>query len=78
MTASEMVGTDITHAFLLVTPTGLLPITYANVNYLLIGNLSVGSIPGVIIRSKISAKFPARPLKGFVAILIILSGIKLL
>ena len=46
MTASEMAGTDITDAILLVTAAALLHIAYGIVNYLIVGNLLVGSIPG--------------------------------
>ncbi|MEH7119349.1 sulfite exporter TauE/SafE family protein [Neobacillus vireti] len=78
MKTSEMVGTDITHAFFLVTVAGLLHIGFGNVNYLLVGNLLMGSIPGVLIGSTISAKIPTRPLRAVVAVLIFVSGIKLI
>jgi uncharacterized membrane protein YfcA len=78
MKTSEMVGTDITHAFLLVTVAGMLHIGYGNVNYMLVGNLLVGSIPGVLIGSTISAKVPTRPLRAVVAVLIFVSGLKLI
>jgi uncharacterized membrane protein YfcA len=78
MKTSDMVGTDITHAFLLVTVAGLLHIGYGNVNYMLVGNLLIGSIPGVLIGSSISAKVPTRPLRTVVAVLIFVSGLKLI
>jgi len=78
MKTSEMVGTDISHAFLLVTVAGMLHIGYGNVNYMLVGNLLMGSIPGVLIGSTISAKVPTRPLRAVVAVLIFVSGIKLI
>lgn len=77
MKTSEMVGTDISHAFLLVTVAGLLHIGFGNVNYMLVGNLLTGSIPGVLIGSMISSKVPARPLRAIVAVLIFVSGLKL-
>ncbi|PLT29083.1 sulfite exporter TauE/SafE family protein [Peribacillus deserti] len=77
MKTSEMIGTDIVHAFLLVSVAGLLHIGYGNINYMLVGNLLIGSIPGVIIGSKISAKVPTRPLRTVVALLILVSGLKL-
>ncbi|MEH7416509.1 sulfite exporter TauE/SafE family protein [Neobacillus drentensis] len=78
MKTSEMVGTDITHAFFLVTVAGLLHIGFGTVNYMLVGNLLMGSIPGVLIGSTISAKVPTRPLRAVVAVLIFVSGIKLI
>ncbi|MEH7549172.1 hypothetical protein COJ85_20440 [Bacillus sp. AFS076308] len=78
MKTSEMVGTDITHAFFLVTVAGLLHIGFGTVNYMLVGNLLMGSIPGVLVGSTISAKVPTRPLRAVVAVLIFVSGIKLI
>jgi uncharacterized protein len=78
MKTSEMVGTDITHAFFLVTVAGLLHVGFGTVNYMLVGNLLMGSIPGVLIGSTISAKVPTRPLRAVVAVLIFVSGLKLL
>lgn len=78
LSPSELVGTDITHAFFLVTVAGLLHAGIGNVDYLLTVNLLVGSIPGVIIGSTLSAKIPAKPLRTIVAIMILISGIKLI
>lgn len=78
MKSSEVVGTDIAHAFLLVTVAGLLHAGIGNVDFLLAFNLLIGSIPGVLVGSTLSAKVPARPLRALVAALILLSGIKLL
>ncbi|WP_042463995.1 sulfite exporter TauE/SafE family protein [Neobacillus dielmonensis] len=75
---SELVGTDIAHAFLLVTAAGILHAGIGNVDYMLAVNLLLGSIPGVIIGSSLSSKFPAKPLRTILAIMILLSGIKLI
>ncbi|WP_077211261.1 sulfite exporter TauE/SafE family protein [Bacillus dakarensis] len=75
---SELVGTDIAHAFLLVTVAGSLHAGIGNVDYLLMVNLLVGSIPGVILGSNLSSKFPAKPLRAIVAVMILISGITLL
>src|SRR5690606_20418279 len=78
MPASEVVGTDIAHAFLLVTVAGLLHAGLGNVNYMLALNLRLGSIPGVLIGSTLSARVPSRPLRTIVAALIFVSGLKLI
>jgi uncharacterized membrane protein YfcA len=78
MTASELVGTDIAHAFLLVTVAGLLHASAGTVDYVLVGNLLIGSIPGVLIGSTLSAKVPTKPLRSAIAVIIIISGIKLI
>lgn len=78
MSPSELVGTDIAHAFLLVTAAGLMHAGIGNVDYLLTVNLLIGSIPGVILGSTLSAKFPAKPLRTIMALMILISGLKLI
>lgn len=78
MTSSELVGTDIAHAFLLATTAGIVHAGFGNINYLLTLNLLLGSIPGVIIGSSLSSKLPAKPLRAVMSIMILISGIKLI
>lgn len=78
MKGSEIVGTDIAHAFLLVTVAGILHAFRGHVDYLLAFNLLCGSIPGVLLGSMLSTALPSRPLRTFVATLILISGIKLI
>lgn len=44
MKTAEVVGTDIAHAFLLVTAAGLLNASFGSVDYLLVLNLLIGSV----------------------------------
>ncbi|TLS51447.1 sulfite exporter TauE/SafE family protein [Paenibacillus antri] len=78
LTAAELVGTDILHAFLLVTAAGAIHAVYGNINYALAFNLLLGSVPGVILGSRLSAKVPGRPLRTFMAAIILVSGLKLI
>jgi uncharacterized membrane protein YfcA len=78
MTAAELVGTDILHAFLLVTAAGAIHAMYGNINYALALNLLLGSVPGVILGSRLSAKVPGKPLRTFMAVIILISGLKLI
>jgi len=75
--AAELVGTDIVHAFLLVSAAGIMHAGFGNIDYMLAFNLLAGSIPGVLIGSSLSAKVPARPLRTVMAAIILISGIKL-
>lgn len=75
---SELVGTDIAHAFLLVTAAGIMHAGIGNVDYLLMFNLIMGSIPGVLIGSTLSSKLPAKPLRTIMAVMILISGFKLI
>lgn len=75
---SELVGTDIAHAFILVTVAGLLHANMGSVNYTLVGNLLIGSIPGVLVGSTLSSKVPTKPLRTVISTVIIISAIKLI
>lgn len=76
--SSELVGTDIAHAFALVTVAGFMHAGLGNVNFILAANLLIGSIPGIILGSSLSTKIPAKPLRTIMAIIIVLSGIKII
>lgn len=78
MSAAELVGTDIMHAFFLVSAAGLLHAGLGNIDYTLAFNLLTGSVPGVILGSYFSAKLPAKPLRTIMAALILISGLKLI
>lgn len=78
LSGSEVVGTDIAHAFFLVSVAGLLHAGLGHVNFGLAFNLLAGSIPGVLLGSGLSAKVPSRPLRTVMAALILISGIKLI
>ncbi|HEY4553294.1 MAG TPA: sulfite exporter TauE/SafE family protein [Bacillaceae bacterium] len=78
MRPSELVGTDIAHAFFLATAAGLMHAGIGNVNYMLVINLLLGSIPGVIMGSTVSSKLPAKPLRAIMALVILVSGFKLI
>lgn len=77
VSAVELVGTDIAHAFILVTIAGLLNASFGNVNFLLAGNLLIGSIPGVLLGSGLSAKVPTRSIRTIMAVVILISGLKM-
>ncbi|NOU91841.1 TSUP family transporter [Paenibacillus sp. LMG 31456] len=76
--AARLVGTDIVHAFFLVTAAGILHAGFGNIDYGLAFNLLLGSVPGVIVGSSLSAKLPSKPLRTFMAAIILISGIKLI
>lgn len=75
---STLVGTDIAHAFLLATAAGIMHAGIGNVDYLLMLNLLIGSIPGVILGSRLSLKVPVKPLRAILALMILISGVKLI
>jgi uncharacterized membrane protein YfcA len=78
LSGKEIVGTDIAHAFFLVTAAGLAHISFGNVNFSIVLNLLLGSIPGVLMGSMLSAKLPTNATKIIISSLILVSGLKLL
>lgn len=78
LSGKEVVGTDIAHAFLLVTAAGIAHAGFGNVDYPLMLQLLAGSIPGVFLGSMLSAKVPTLFLRFCISLLILISGIKLI
>ena len=73
-----VVGTDIFHAALLLGAAALAHGSVGNVDVALAGNLLVGSVPGVVLGSRLSAHLPSRALKVLLGLVLVGCGIKLL
>jgi uncharacterized membrane protein YfcA len=78
VSSSKLVGTDIAHAFILVTVASFFHASMGNVDYGLVLNLIIGSIPGVIMGSILCKKIPNKPIRTVLGILLLLSGVKLI
>lgn len=74
MAAREMVGTDIYHGAILTFAAALGHIWVGHVDYSLVGNLLVGSIPGVLIGSHLSTRMPEKVIRPTLAAIMLLSG----
>ncbi len=72
-----IVGTDIAHATVLSLVVGLAHITQGNVNFGLAGTLLLGSIPGVLVGSRVAPLVPGKPLKTILAVMLIFVGVRL-
>jgi uncharacterized membrane protein YfcA len=77
LSATRMVGTDLLHAALLHWIAGAGHVLHGNVDMHAIAWLLVGSIPGVLAGSHLSIRVPDRALRVAFAIVLVLSGIKL-
>jgi uncharacterized membrane protein YfcA len=77
LTAQKIVGTDMTHAALLLWVAGASHLLHGNVDLGAMGWLLVGSIPGVIAGSRLSIRVPERLLRIAFAIVLFLAGIKI-
>jgi uncharacterized protein len=73
-----IVGTDIAHATVLSLVTGVAHMTQGNVDFSLAGMLLLGSIPGVVIGSKVAPLLPSRPLKVILSIMLVFVGTQML
>jgi uncharacterized membrane protein YfcA len=73
-----IVGTDILHATVLSFVVGVAHMTQGNVAFGLAGTLLLGSIPGVLIGSRLAPFIPSKPLKAILACMLIFVGARLL
>jgi uncharacterized protein len=75
---SRIVGSDIAHAVPLTMIAGFGHWVIGDVHLPLLVNLLVGSIPGVIVGSVLSTRSPDRVLRPVLAVVLLISGYKLL
>jgi uncharacterized membrane protein YfcA len=78
LTAQKIVGTDVAHAAALLWVAGVSHLLHGNVDTNAMAWLLVGSIPGVLLGSNLSIRVPERALRTAFAIILVLSGIKIL
>ncbi|MEO6153283.1 MAG: sulfite exporter TauE/SafE family protein [Croceibacterium sp.] len=75
---ARIVGTDIAHAVPLALVAGIGHWLIGSVDFVLLLNLLLGSIPGVIVGSLLSTRAPDRLLRPALALVLTVSGIRLL
>lgn len=76
--SKELVGTDVFHAALLVSAASVAQFAAGNVNVGMALSLMLGSIPGVLLGSRLAVGFPERLLRFSLAGVLLVSGTKLL
>ena len=74
----KLVGSDVVHAAILVGVAGAGHALLGNVDWALAAQLLVGSVPGVILGSRLTLRTPRPLLQAALALLLILSGLRLL
>ncbi|MFL5907399.1 MAG: sulfite exporter TauE/SafE family protein [Solirubrobacterales bacterium] len=74
----KVVGTDVVHAAILLWAAGIAHAIGGNVDYGLMGNILVGSVPGVIIGSNLSVKWPQGLLRGALGLILIGAGVTIM
>jgi uncharacterized protein len=78
LTPQRVVGTDVFHAAILLWAAGIAHIVGGNVDFGLAGNILLGSVPGVILGSNMSVKWPQDILRTALGLVLIAAGIALL
>jgi hypothetical protein len=78
LTPAKLVGTDIAHAIPLTLVAGLGHMSMGNIDFRLLAALLVGSIPGIILGSRMTFRLDDRYVRGAIAILLGAVGAKLL
>ena len=78
LNAGKLVGTDLAHAIPLTLIAGLGHLSLGNVNGHLMLNLLMGSIPGVLLGSFISARAPVKPVRFAIASVLLIVSYKML
>ncbi len=71
----KVVGTDVFHAAILLWAAGIAHWVGGNVDFVLAGNILIGSIPGVIIGAALSSKAPQGFIRTALGIVLVGSGI---
>ena len=76
MLTVKVVGTDLAHAIPLTAVAGFGHWMLGNVDFVLLGSLLIGSLPGIWVGSHLSAKLPEKMLRPILAILLLVIGLK--
>jgi uncharacterized protein len=78
LTPQRVVGTDVVHAALLLWAAGIAHIVGGNVDFPLAANIMLGSVPGVIVGSNLSVKWPQGALRTALGVVLIAAGLTLM
>ena len=78
LTPKRVVGTDVFHAAVLLWAAGIAHIFSGNVDFFLAGNILLGSVPGVILGSNNSVKWPQGLLRTALGLILIAAGVTIM
>ena len=78
LTPAKLVGTDIAHAIPLALIAGLGHASLGNVDFRLLGTLLIGSVPGIIIGSRLTLRANERYVRNAIAVVLAVVGGRLL
>ncbi|RPI51147.1 MAG: sulfite exporter TauE/SafE family protein [Acidobacteria bacterium] len=78
LSPARVVGTDVFHAAILVSVTGLAHAQGGTVDWLLAATLLLGSVPGVYVGTWMAPRAPVRILRAGLASLLLITGLSLM
>jgi uncharacterized membrane protein YfcA len=78
LATTRIVGTDIAHAVPITLLAGAGHALFGNVNWWLLASLLIGSLPGIILGSHLTARIPERILRFSLVAVLLFAGTKLL
>jgi len=73
---ARIVGTDIAHAVPLTAVAGLGHLQMGTVDFVLLGSLLLGSLPGIYLGSHLSTRVPEKVMRPILASMLMLIGVK--
>jgi hypothetical protein len=74
----RLVGTDVAHAVPLTLVAGLGHLLLGAVDWRLLASLLIGSVPGIMLGSHMSARLPERVLRPILALILVVVGVRML
>ena len=74
----RIVGTDIAHAVPLTLVAGIGHATLGHVDWVLLGSLLIGSIPGIWIGAQLTRKMPEKVVRALLCVALVTAGIKVI
>jgi uncharacterized membrane protein YfcA len=77
MRAVAIVGTDLAHAVPITAIAGLGHVHLGTVDFILLGNLLVGSLPGIYLGSHIGTQLPEKVIRPLLASMLLIIGVRL-
>lgn len=78
LTPARLIATDIVHAIPLALFAGLGHLVIGHVDFVLLANLLLGSVPGVVAGALLSSRLPQAVLRKALAAILLFTGLKLL
>ena len=78
LSARRVVGTDLFHAMMVTIAAGAATVIWGTPDFSYVGAILIGSIPGILIGAQFTNRLNQKALRGSIATVLALSGLKLL